>query len=424
MTTLSMGTKTWILLNSARVVNEIIAKRATKTHERPFFPIAGGLVSRNKRFFLHKTKDWKEGRRLLHNLLMGAASKNHGQIIEDASLKLLQAYLDEPQTWYAHNYRFSVDVIHRIVTNKSLQKSASELEDLQRVTSTFLTSINSSFVEFFPRLSQLPTAMQFWRKHWQDLGTFHYNIFKSWWADMGLTEGSDSKPSFVRSIVLKEFSERGEHAMYLSMLAMNAGADNPRMTMNAWVMACLAYPCEMDEARKEIISVCGEAARLPGLEDLPRMPYLCAVVKEVLRWRPTVPLMPQRVLVEDLDFEGYRFPAGTEFLVNSISVCSHGYEKPEEFRPERWLVENDSVSQELWQFAFSAGMRSCVGYKLAQKELFVAFSRLLYCFEFTPTGAFNDTQLNAFGQGEPFPVNVRVRGEIYKDLIKKSYVQA
>jgi putative AlgH/UPF0301 family transcriptional regulator len=96
MTTLSMGNKTWILLNSARVVNEIIAKRATKTHERPFFPIAGGLVSRNKRFFLHKTKDWKEGRRLLHNLLMGAASKNHGQIIEDASLELLQAYLDEP----------------------------------------------------------------------------------------------------------------------------------------------------------------------------------------------------------------------------------------------------------------------------------------------------------------------------------------
>jgi cytochrome P450 len=241
---------------------------------------------------------------------------------------------------------------------------------------------------------------------------------------MGSTEGSDSKLSFVRSIVLNEFSERGEHTMYLSMLAMNAGTDNPRMTMNAWVMACLAYPHKMDEARKVIISVCGEAARLPGLEDLPNMPYLCAVVKEVLRWRPTVPLIPQRVLVEDLDFEGYRFPAGTEFLVNSISVCSHGYEEPEEFRPERWLVENANVSQELWQFAFSAGMRSCVGYKLAQKELFVAFSRLQYCFEFTPAGTLNDTQLNAFSQGEPFPVNVRVRSKMYEDLIRKSYVHA
>lgn len=37
------------------------------------------------------------------------------------------------------------------------------------------------------------------------------------------------------------------------------------------------------------------------------------MVKEVLRWRPTVPLVPQRVLVEDMDFEGYRFPKGTEF---------------------------------------------------------------------------------------------------------------
>ncbi len=50
-----------------------------------------------------------------------------------------------------------------------------------------------------------------------------------------------------------------------------------------------------------------------------------------------MPLIPQRMLVEDMDFEGYRFPAGTEFLVNSIPVCSDGYDQPNEFLPERWL---------------------------------------------------------------------------------------
>jgi cytochrome P450 len=114
------------------------------------------------------------------------------------------------------------------------------------------------------------------------------------------------------------------------------------------------------------------------------MPYLCAVDKEVLRWRPTVPLMPQRVLVEDLDLEGYQFPTGTQFLVSPIFVCSHWYEILEEFRPERWSVYSKSVSRELWHFVFSAGIRSCVEYKLAQKELFFSFSRLLYCFGFTP----------------------------------------
>jgi cytochrome P450 len=86
--------------------------------------------------------------------------------------------------------------------------------------------------------------------------------------------------------------------MYLIMLVMAAGSGNPRMTMNAWVMSLLAYPASMRRAREELGTVCGAGAhRLPRLVDLPNLPYLCAMVKEILRWRPTVPLIPQRVLV-------------------------------------------------------------------------------------------------------------------------------
>lgn len=100
MTTLSMGTKTWVLLNNSRVVKEIMAKRAAITHERPSFPIAGALVSRNnKRLFLQKTETWKHGRRILHRVLLGPAAKSHGEIIEEASLGLLRACLDHPEAW-------------------------------------------------------------------------------------------------------------------------------------------------------------------------------------------------------------------------------------------------------------------------------------------------------------------------------------
>jgi len=231
-------------------------------------------------------------------------------------------------------------------------------------------------------------------------------------------------PSFIRDSVGKVYATRDEQAMYLTMFLLSAGSDNPRMTMNAWVMACLAYPGAMQRARQELEDVCGaRAARLPSLKDLPDCPYTCAVVKEVLRWRPTVPLIPQRVLVEDLDFEGYRFPAGTEFLVNAIAVCREGYNKPDEFRPERWLEGEEAgsgVEQDLWQFAFNGGRRMCVGYKLAQKELFIAFARLLYCFDFSPRGDFDDKELNAFKLGEPFPVKVTVRTPLHAELIRES----
>lgn len=423
-----MGTKTWVLLNTERVVNEILAKKAGITHERPYFPIAGDLVSRNKRVFLHKTDEWRESRRLLHQIAMGAGSKNHGDIVEQASIGLLQSYMNEPDSWYAHNYRYAAEIMYKIVTNKSLHKSRAEMEDLQMVTSTFLTSINSSFVEFFPQLSLLPKRMQFWRSRWEKMGTFHYNVFKRWWADMKVLGDLGNRPSLLHDLVLKDYSGTEEQAMYLSILALTAGSDNPRMAMNAWVMACLAYPTTLQRARDELDHVCGvdTSYRLPNLEDLSRLPYMCAVVKEVLRWRPVVPLTPQRVSVEDFEFEGYIFPAGTEFLVNSVAVCRSGHNRPDEFRPERWLESNSTrrsgknslgIEQDLWQFAFSAGRRSCVGYKLAQKMLFIAFARLAYCFDFSPAGEIDDTKLNAFRLGEPFPVKATLRSSAHKQLI-------
>ncbi|KAI0099068.1 cytochrome P450 [Nemania sp. FL0031] len=433
MTTLSMGTKTWVLLNSERVLNEIIAKRAGVTHERPYFPIAGGLVSRNYRLFLQKTEKWREGRRLLHQLMMGEHSKAHSNLAEETSLGLLQAYLDEPNAWYAHNYRYPLAIIYRIVAGTTLQKSRGDMEELQKVTSTFLTSINSSLVDFFPQISVLPKPLQFWRGHWEAMGDFHYSVFKHWWLE--LKDEHIPESSFVRKTMLGEYAGSDDQAMYITLFILTAGSDNPRMTMNAFIMACIAWPEPIKRMRVELDRICSaDASRLPAIEDLVSAPYTSAVIKEVLRWRPTVPLIPQRVLVEDLEFEGYRFPAGTEFLVNTISVCSHGFEDPASFKPERWLEEkgekqnnnqpaNSGVQHNLWQFAFNAGRRSCVGYKLAQKEMFIAFSRLVYCFDFAPAGGFDDKELNAFAPGQPFPVKVTVRSPAHERLIRNEAIK-
>ncbi|KAI1374034.1 cytochrome P450 2C31 [Hypoxylon crocopeplum] len=393
LTTLKMGSKIWVLLNSGRVVNEIMAKQASITHERPHFPIGSDLVSRNKRILLKKT----------------------------ASLGLLRAYLDEPKAWYAHNYRYAAAIMHKIVSNVTLDKSREELQELQRVHSTFLKSINSSIIDFFPRLAQLPRWLQFWRTHWEEMGMFHYDIYKHWWAGMAPSRDSNAVPSFVRDVVLKEYWGTEEEAMYLTMSVISAGVDNPPTVTNVWIMACLAYPATVQRAHDELERVCGvKANRLPSLDDLPRLPYMFAVVKECLRWKPTVPLVPQRVLVEDLEFEGYRFPAGTEFLVNSVPVCRNGYDQPTEFLPERWLEDRN---QDFWQFAFSAGRRSCVGYKVAQKMLFVAFARLLYCFDFSPASELDDTKVNVSGPGEPFPLKVTARSPEHERLIRDEAVK-
>ena len=385
MATLRMGSSTWVMLNSNRVVQEIIAKRAALTSERPYLPVASGLISGDKRSVLRQTKDWAAGRKLMHHMLSGTALKEYGELQDVESIQLLANYLKQPGQWYLHHYRYAYTIIHKIVVGKRSQHTQEQLGEFQRVTVEFVRSINSSPIDFFPFFAKLPKVLQPWRQHWKNMGDDHYSVFKSWWAPIkkDIAEGKAS-PSFVADVLLQDsrFSDNEDEAMYLATSIVAAGSDNVRMTMNAFVMAALCNPEVIQRARNEIDDVCGRnAERLPCLNDTSRLPYISAIVKEGLRWRPTVPVTPQHRLTQDLDFEGFRFPAGTDFVVNSLAVCAE-CEDPEVFKPERWLDDKvDNIIHGLWQFG--GGRRICVGYNIAYQELFLAYSRLIYCFDLT-----------------------------------------
>jgi len=51
----------------------------------------------------------------------------------------------------------------------------------------------------------------------------------------------------------------------------------------------LRYPNIQQKAQDELDSVIGRD-RLPTFEDRPRLPFIDAVCKEVLRWNPVAPL--------------------------------------------------------------------------------------------------------------------------------------
>ena len=147
--------------------------------------------------------------------------------------------------------------------------------------------------------------------------------------------------------------------MYLAMSVIGAGSDNPRLTLNTFVMAALCHPNEFQKLRNEADRVCGEAQRLPNLDDMSDMPYTCAVLKEILRWRPVMPLIPQHRLTEDLEFEEFHFPKGTHFVINYAAV-SRDFAEADEFKPDRWLDgQEQNISHGIWQFG--GGRRICVG---------------------------------------------------------------
>jgi len=385
MVTLQMGSRTWIVLNSKRVASEIINKRGSVTHERPYMPIASGLVSNNKRTVIQRTADWTEGRRVMHQLLNGSVLKTYGGWQEQESVRLLQNYLDDPTRWYSHHYRYTSSVMYRIVFGETMQRSKADLDAFQQVTIEFFEALRNNVGDFIPLIADLPRFLWWGRSYWEQMGNRHYALFRSWWDPVKAAIADDTAPpSFVRDILLNpdtRYTGTDDQAMYLATSIISAGSDTARMTLNTFVMAALTEPATLARARAEIDSVCGDAQRLPMLADMHALPYICGMVKETLRWRPVVPLVPPHYLVQDLEFEGYTFPTGTCFVINNMAIGQE-CEEPDEYKPERWMEDGmqETALHDFWQFG--GGRRVCVGYKLAQQELFIAMSRLAYCFDF------------------------------------------
>lgn len=437
MTTLHLGSKTWILLNSKRVVSEIIAKPGSLTNGRSPMPIASGIVSRNGRSLLLPPAQWTEKRRVMHSLLSGTAMKQYGSWQELESTQMLAEYYFQPGRWYRHHYRYANSVVHRIALGERLVKSGKQLADLQDVVTKFVGSIGTSLVDWFPELDKLPRVLQPWRRHWEELGDWNEQIYRSWWipAREKVANGT-APPSWVRDVLLHpdtKFTGNDQEAMYVALQLVEAGSDTTREVLNIFAMAALCYPDKYQKAREEVDNYCDNITnfRLPGIDDLEKMPYICAMIKELLRWRPIFPFTPDHVLTSDMEFEGYNFPAGVGFVINEIPVCNE-CEDPEVFKPERWLDGHETdPAHGLWQFG--GGRRICVGYRLAFRGLFINVARLVFCYDYKAvswmreiarikadtcqTGPYNSKFLNHHRTDEPFPVKIVARSEQHINLI-------
>jgi cytochrome P450 len=389
MATVQLGSKTWVVLNSTRVTNELINKRGAITNERPPYPVASGLISHDLRSVLLPTAQWSEKRRVMHQLLSGTAMKKYAEYQDLESKQMLGEYVCRPSEWYNHHARYSNSVINRIAFGRRVLRMTPKLVDIYKVIISFI--INNppgNIIDCFPELAKLPKPLQWWRKKWENVGALTTKVYQAYWIPIRkeIEEGR-AEPCFARDVLIGEdakYSGNDEASMYLAGQLVEAGSDTTRASLNIFVMAAICFPEMYLKARGEIDALCGKnAERLPTFDDEPNLPYVHALIKELLRWRPIFTWSPEHVLTEDLEFEGYRFPKGAAFMINHQGLCQNPDEfvDPDVVKPERWLNgrETDILHGVT---SFGGGRRVCVGYKLAQKSLFINISRLIYCFDY------------------------------------------
>ena len=75
------------------------------------------------------------------------------------------------------------------------------------------------------------------------------------------------------------------------------------------------FPDVQRKAQEELMAVVGPD-RLPEYTDQDSLPYVCAVIKECIRWRSVAPLGLPHYVMQDDEYRGYFIPKGSSVVYN------------------------------------------------------------------------------------------------------------
>ena len=159
-------------------------------------------------------------------------------------------------------------------------------------------------------------------------------------------------------------------------------------------MALLAERTDIqDKAVAEIRKVYDENKPLCDAYDDQSIPYIVALVKELLRYYTVLRLALPRATVKDITWQGKKIPSGSVVFLNAwaCNMDEEVWKDPEDFRPERWLAED---AYDAPMFTYGLGYRMCAGSLLANREMYTIYLRLLSAFKLENVEAEDGGEMN------------------------------
>ncbi|KAJ6466262.1 cytochrome P450 [Mycena sanguinolenta] len=245
------------------------------------------------------------------------------------------------------------------------------------------------------------------------------------------------------SVVAKLFAANRYDEVAIQAVAGAAYAGGAETTVSSLASFCLAmalYPEVQKKAQTEIDTVIG-AGRLPEFEDRPSLPFVEALYRETMRWKPVAPLGIAHASTEDDIYNGYFIPKG-----NSLSVAmTHDesiYHEPDRFNPDRFFTADGKLNEDDTILAFgnglfSFGRRICPGRHHADATVWAGIVSVLSTFNIAKANDATGKEIDIdpkYSDGlsrciftinshpEPFACSITPRSEIAKTLLQATAV--
>jgi cytochrome P450 len=160
-----------------------------------------------------------------------------------------------------------------------------------------------------------------------------------------------------------------------------AGADTSVSTLTTFILAMTLHPEAQKRAQAELDTVLGD--RLPTFADKDDLPYVTAIMKEVFRWIPVLPLAVPHRAINSYRYKDFHIPAGASVLGNAWAILHDEtvYVEPDKFKPERFIDNNLPDPADSGAFGF--GRRACAGKSMALDTIWIAIASVLSVYNIT-----------------------------------------
>ncbi|KIK55877.1 hypothetical protein GYMLUDRAFT_174981 [Collybiopsis luxurians FD-317 M1] len=425
-----------IILNDPQLAIDILDKKSRIYSDRPKLTMAS-LVGWDKGpALIPPGSRWSEYRRLFVQYL-GTRSRvaEFHNILQEGVEEFLNQMFKEPEQWVAHTRRYAGKIVLVMAYGyRPAQHNDPLIKLVDDAMDQFseITVPGAFLVDIFPVLQYIPAWLPgagWKRKAMSYRQTLHNMLNVPYeWTKNEMKSGT-AFPSFLASeLENQHLSVEGEDIIKWAAAGIySGGADTVVAGIESFFLAMTFHRIEQQKAQQEIDSVIG-ANRLLTLQDRKRLPYVEALLTEVLRVYTSIPIGLPHASREDDVHDGHFIPKGSIIFTNNRKFLNDPqmYPNPEAFVPERFMEpQNHSKPTHPKEYLFGFGRRTCPGIHLADASTWLLCANVLAAFDISapvkdgevlmPTGKYMD---GIISHPEPFECSIKPHSHTAVELLK------
>ncbi|KAK4492199.1 hypothetical protein RD792_002998 [Penstemon davidsonii] len=405
---LQLGSKPVLVVSSAEIAKEIL-----KTHDLSF---ADRLVLDTSKRVFYYPKDllftpygeqWRKLRSIIvHQLLNSKRVKSFNPIIvEETSLLvekiILMQSCKSPVNLTEMFESVAIDTIYRSTFGK--KHSEIETKHSKRAVDTINEGVslvvNFNIGAFIPWLAWTNKLNGFDVAVNRVVKTRDEILDAVIQEHLDATKDESCREYLIDTLLdiykLDETSIDIESVKALILDVVAAGTETSSTALG-WAMTELVrHPTVMKKLQDEVKHIMnGKHDILINGNDLTKMHYLKAVIKETLRYHPPIAVNLHECR-EDVNLMGYAIAAKTGVLINTWSIGRDPdyWDEPDKFLPERFMT-NSSIDFKGFDFQFipfGAGRRICPGISFAIDVIELVLANVVHKFDWAlPNGEKGD----------------------------------